>query len=64
MKEHELEEMKEQLELNWKFLQLHRKLGHMNENQIKRAFIDQKALLPKSVSKDLISHNWLTVGES
>ncbi len=51
--------MKEQMELNWKFLQQHRKLGHMSEDQIKRAFIDQKALFPKGVSKDLISHGHL-----
>ncbi len=53
--------IKERLELNWKFLQLHRKLGHMSENQIKRAFTDQKALFPKGVSKDLISHGHLGI---
>ncbi len=31
--------MKEQLELNWKFLQLHRKLGHMSEDHIKRGWV-------------------------
>jgi hypothetical protein len=53
--------MKDQLELNWKFLQLHQKLGHMSEDQIKRAFIDQKALFPKGVSKNLISHGHLGI---
>jgi hypothetical protein len=53
--------MRDQLELNWKFLQLHRKLGHMSEDQIKRAFIDQKAIFPKGVSKDLILHGHLVL---
>jgi hypothetical protein len=57
----EKKSMKEQLDLNWKFLQLHRKLGHMSENQIKRAFNDQKALFPKGVSKDLICHGHLGI---
>ncbi len=39
----EKKSMKEQLQMNRKFLQLHRKLGHMSEDLIKRAFIDQKA---------------------
>ncbi len=30
-------------------------------DQIKRAFIDQKALFPKGVSKDLISHGHLGI---
>jgi hypothetical protein len=33
----------------------------MSENQIKRAFNDQKALFPKGVSKDLISHGHLGI---
>ncbi len=52
----EKKSISDQLELNWKFLQLHRKLGHMSEDLIKRAFSDQKALFPKGVSKVLISH--------
>ena len=40
----EKKSIKDQLELNQKFLQLHRKLGHMSEDQIKRAFINQKAI--------------------
>jgi hypothetical protein len=38
----EKKSIKEQLDLNWKFLQLHRKLGHMSEDQIKELLLTKK----------------------
>ena len=51
--------LKDQVDLNWKFKQLHRKLGHMSESQIKRAFFEQRAIFPKGVSKDVIMYGHL-----
>jgi hypothetical protein len=33
----------------------------MSEDQIKRAFVNQRALFPKGMSKDLISHGYLGI---